>query len=1095
MERSIKELKQYIVDSLGAEGIARLYQNYSNNQEFRLDTSEGWSHRVLCPIHNDQKTPNFFANLTTGSFKCMSCGAGGSIFDFWLIRNGYSKDDKSKFKDAIIALAAFANVSIGDWNKKPPGSHAYSYSPSTPLQEDVIPKGKRADINDASTPAISMKVVDGFHANLRADHIRYLLTKRGLKKKTIDKYKIGFDPEWIWKTPEADGGEWMSGRYTIPVFNKNGECRNIRGYAPLGQPAYKMANYVSNKSRDNEVKYGSPPRLFCLHELVTGAYNHIVVVEGEFDCILLNQMLHSEGYDNWLAVTSTHGNKTFEVDWVEYLHDKYIYICFDCDDEGKLAASNVATNVFLPLMKSGKFYSVKIINLPLSGTKDEKDITDYVMKAGFNAGEFIDLCNGTDDLIVSGYQGEEATVQAIEVDNFVDAVKNRAYIDKRIRVPITISGNTSRLYHAIKEYTVKDCKLMKQGNDCCCSEAGLQTIPYGHPLFIQSCMNKEYKNVQSIARMTCQKDETPKIHVNSKVVMEMYYAHQVVERWRAEEVDGKFVNAQELVAVPVYILQPPENLQIGPQNYMATGYVRTHPETSVATLFIEQLEPLEDDWKKFSIKNPEQKDKIRHLKEDFTTDEIIDSIVNGVTNIYDADEILYAVLLTFLSPLAFYFNNVIVNGWMNTAIIGDSGTGKSATYIRLSDWLGIGDLFSALSGGRTGLLYAIKTRGGEWMVSIGRYVQCSGRILAIDETQEIEASEIKSMAIAMEQGFLSVEKVASGGYNTKVRTIFMLNPKKANGTAATISDFAYGCESLRYCFDPMFIRRLDLAVFTSGKTTDFSFYNKLNTVKQSEMKLTADLMRSLIYWAWTRRKNNIIWGEESTLKCLEKATELSTIYGHYDDAPLANPQDLREKLARVSTAFAILERSFTEDLESVIVLPEHVEKMANFYDIIYSSAACNLRGRSKSARQKKTLDDVDSIKSAFSIAMKSDGVDNDGKPNTYFCQLLLAIESLDFFTKRDLADQLGVSSRWLQVKLTVLRSFNLVENTGRGYVTTKKFNLFMQVWRMDESISNILDSAVANQGAKLISYQGSPQDYSDHKSDPYYSETSDPFSD
>ena len=81
------------------------------------------------------------------------------------------------------------------------------------------------------------------------------------------------------------------------------------------------------------------------------------------------------------------------------------------------------------------------------------------------------------------------------------------------------------------------------------------------------------------------------------------------------------------------------------------------------------------------------------------------------------------------------------------------------------------------------------------------------------------------------------------------------------------------------------------------------------------------------------------------------------------------------------------------------------------------------------------------------------------------------------------------------MKLTVLRSFNLVENTGRGYVTTKKFNLFMQVWRMDESISNILDSAVANQGAKLISYQGSPQDYSDHKSDPYYSETSDPFSD
>ena len=37
----------------------------------------GWNNGGLCPFHNDTKPGSFYVNLTTGAFKCFSCGEGG----------------------------------------------------------------------------------------------------------------------------------------------------------------------------------------------------------------------------------------------------------------------------------------------------------------------------------------------------------------------------------------------------------------------------------------------------------------------------------------------------------------------------------------------------------------------------------------------------------------------------------------------------------------------------------------------------------------------------------------------------------------------------------------------------------------------------------------------------------------------------------------------------------------------------------------------------------------------------------------------------------------------------------------------------------
>lgn len=1057
------ELEKLKTDIIASIDIVSFYEEYLNGQSATKFDSSGWSVKLLCPLHNDMRTPNFSFNIHSGGFKCFAC-RGGSIFDFWLLKNGHSPEDKSSFKHAIAALATLAGIDVAEWNRTSGKAYLGKIDDKKKKRLEELSskllKQNKADTHDSANAPIPVNIVKSFVNALTPEHFTYLFGKRGLKQPTIAKFELGWDSSWLYK-PADGSAKWAAGRFTIPVINANGEYRNIRGYSHRADPHYKMANLILNKGKIDEISFGSPPRLFNLDKLIKENWEHVVICEGEFDAMLLYQELRSIGLDTWGTVTGTHGVKTFEPEWLEHFKGRHIYICFDCDEEGTMFSSSVATKHFLSGIKEKIYKSVKILKLPLDGTKEYKDLTDFFLKCDFTISDFIEICQKTPELIVGGATNDEASVQPIEVPDLVTAVLDNRYIDKRIVVPISISGVTTRIYHAVREYEIGYCPA-KSGNSsesCCHDGVGSNEIPYGHPLFIQSCMQSEEKVLRAIANLVCSKKQKCEVRPITKVVMEEYYAHQVVDRLVASEVGGHLQNTQELVNIPIYALQPPGGSAIKPQNYLATGYVRTHPNNSLSAFFAEQLEPLEDEWNKFDSNKLDNISILRNLKEGFTVDDIIEQITNHVTRIYEADEILYAVLLAYLSPLQFNFNGELIKGWLSVAIIGDSGTGKSATYSRFADWVGIGDLFSALSGTRTGLLYALRQRAGEWVISVGAFARASGKIIAIDETQEMEIEEIKKMAIAMETGFLKIERVASGGYQTRTRTIFILNPKKPNGQAATISEFMHGAECLQYCFAPMFIRRLDLGVFTTGNHKH-DFYNK-QTASVSEFKLTPLMMKTLIFWAWTRKPDQIIWEDDATFKCLSEAIKLSEKFGYVDKIPLVSPQDFRLNLARLTTAYAVLSCSITDDFQSVIVKSEHVETMSALVEVIYGSSACDLGQLSDINKSKTVIDeDYSIIKAYFESNIAKDRGSGDPliRRKLPFVQLVLALESSEYLNKREICDQIGVPSSWLSDKLTGLRAYNLIEVAKYGYKRTRKFNMMLKNWRKEPGVSSMLNS-------------------------------------
>lgn len=61
---------------------------------------QGWNEGGLCCFHGDNKPGSFRVNLTTGAFKCFSCGAqGGDVIAFTMALYGL------KFVEALAKLA------------------------------------------------------------------------------------------------------------------------------------------------------------------------------------------------------------------------------------------------------------------------------------------------------------------------------------------------------------------------------------------------------------------------------------------------------------------------------------------------------------------------------------------------------------------------------------------------------------------------------------------------------------------------------------------------------------------------------------------------------------------------------------------------------------------------------------------------------------------------------------------------------------------------------------------------------------------------------------------------------------------------------
>ena len=960
-----KQYKQAILNKVGDFTVL-----FERLEEQRSST-DSWV-TARCPFHHD-RNPSFAFNRETGQWCCFAGCGKGSAFDFVM------HDSGKGFKETLTAL--------GD-----------RFGVPRPVPR---PAG-----NGSARPAIREQLIQQWATYLWGNEevCRWLREKRGLADATLKRYDIGWDPK--------------RQRNTIPVRDQRGNVVNVRLYN--AKKDRKMINYTEGKH-----KYGSPTRLYGMDELVKHTGKQVILCEGEWDRLLLQQ-------EGLMAVTGTHGASTFRPDWVSHFKDKDVVFLYDCDGPGQ-----EATRTILQAFKAAAAASVKNVLLPLKGTKDDKDVTDYLHTRGMSGA---DLQTLIDETPAHSYEEEAKREEMLALESFVD-VEGKEVIDRKIHCDITACGETSEAFHAVERFRVVDCAKMDSGG--CFECKGViepAVIPRGAQEYIGSCMSTNAQLKAMLGDYACKYERKPVIEILERTTVKEFFCHQKVNRITqvrneagniVQVIDGK---QQELMEKRVYYLSSDHPK---PGNYGATGWVKSHPKTQQVTLLIESLEPQEDDFESFEV--TEHIGDLRAFQA-LSWQEKVEDLRDHVTRIYGRDEILVAALLTYCSPLWIPFNEDIIRGWLVTAIVGDNGTGKSQTTQRLAEFVNIGDCFSGLTGSRTGLAYALvehKQKG--WQVKVGRYPANSRKLLVVDEAQHLPDWDIRTLAKAMEEGFLQIDRVQSKGYESQTRLIFIANPRKDR----IMDTFSFGCEALGALFPPMITRRIDMAAFANvGDLKDLSFINRLRSASQAR-KITPDMLRAVIYWAWNLHPDKICFPQPAQERCLEHAEELSRQYGFASDIPLVPPSDFRNKLARVATAFAVLQVSANEDFTQLIVTPAHVGMAVKFLNRLYTNVNCGLDRYSENMRLGSELWDYDRIEQAF--LGKSDKEKHAaGAAVSLFPRLVHSLYTSKTIRRDDLAEQLGCAAETVSRQVGLLKRLNLMASTRNGYVKKPKFNKFLR---------------------------------------------------
>ncbi|HUW47262.1 MAG TPA: hypothetical protein VMW36_00775, partial [Patescibacteria group bacterium] len=335
--------------------------------------------------------PSLSVNNETGQWNCFSCNCSGNFQSYWkeVLKGGQYGDSYSDF---VIDLCNLNGTDIMRFcedfkdkdfeeNREKMAKFADALS-----KRYETAKGKYLMTSDLKEimkeeESIPKEVVDELVARLMGNEekMKYLETTRGVKKPIIERLRIGLTDR---------------GQYTIPIFNAESSCLNIKKYDPFTTDIKWKWSYWA----------GGLPILPLPIDNFTK--QKIYIFEGEPD------MLTALGFDIEGAVTmggqSNHDvNKAFGEEMAKQIfYNKEIIIILDPDNEpdkdGKTSQQKLAHSLY-PYAKQIKVvdldYDEKINphGLDESLTKvvinskgvekikrTEKDFTDFICKNGFD---------------------------------------------------------------------------------------------------------------------------------------------------------------------------------------------------------------------------------------------------------------------------------------------------------------------------------------------------------------------------------------------------------------------------------------------------------------------------------------------------------------------------------------------------------------------------------------------------------------------------------------------------------------------------------------------------------------------------------------
>lgn len=767
-------------------------------------------------------------------------------------------------------------------------------NPDNPKDELAAQRRKRrARAEGVRTVALpGAEQVEAWHNRLvgKADLMQELLTKRGLRRETLARYQIGYDGE----------------RITIPVYSDLKELVNVRRYA-FGARVNKMVNWPG---------YGDA----TLYGVDALKQPRVFLTEGEMDKLLGRQL-------KFPTLSATAGAGTWLSEWNSLFLGKDVYICYDLDDQGEAGARKVANQL-------RNVATVFIVKWPM--TVKGSDLTDYFVNQGYGRQQFIDLCKGT-----APYRERKVSRQRAVSDT--TDVKMREsfapqYLDKPISMVATISGRSatpSALPRSYELHCSQDWQKPKCGR--CPMEtqwggAHKGEIPADDPVVLRMMDRPEGERQTELLKNIEVPGTCPRVELTLK------------DQWRIDElavvpnVDDPDEGEGEHVLRRVFNVSAMDKLTPVNTTARLTGVSTASPknahvvfqswdfqETKTSLDTFEMTEELRADLD--DVFHPAHgqspMDKLQELARDLAA---------NVTNIYGRPELHVAYDLVWHSVIDFTFRGSrIGKGWLELMVMGDTRTGKSEAAERLRHHYQCGVLKSCEGATLAGLVGGAQQIGNSWVITWGTIPLQDRRLVILDEVSGIADKNIlEQMSAVRSSGKAQISKIVSQETFARTRTIWISNPvdgrfirETNNGAIDAIS---------KLIPNPEDIARFDLAMVAAQDDVQSSVINSARP-PTAPHAATRELSSALVNWAWSRKPEDIVWGqgvERFVLSCAEE------VGGRYvADPPLIQPENVRMKLARISVAIAARLFSHEGAGHKLVVKKEHVRAAVELLDLLY----------------------------------------------------------------------------------------------------------------------------------------------------------------
>jgi hypothetical protein len=768
--------------------------------------------------------------------------------------------------------------------------------------------------------------VDFYRQALSQEVLDYLHNQRGLNDDSIARYEIGF----------AQRRE----RVAFPVRD-HGELVNIRFHAWKKNIKPKSQNWSG---------YGQK-RLWNvdrLRELAIGETACLTI--GEYDSMLIEQET------GLVSVSPTNGDLAFEVEWALEFTGKHVVLVCDCDAACREAVASRILPAFKAPVRQGKVLSLRVVWLfDDPKDKDRKDFTDFITKAGGSGQDLLAMIAAADPMTFP--EPSDALPAPIVLDSF-ERIDDKEVVGRRVTVPLYIHGENSEAYHAPTQLLVGECPGKKKGchgrDDWAWSCDDFIPVGAGNRVQLSCVAANDFQMKGLLREYVCDKGQRATILLsdNDRVTIREVFAHQVLA--------GLSASVTELVEKTVYTIGS-KIYPIG--QYKATGFVHSHPRNQKPTMLIDTMEAQEEDWQSFRL------DKSRHHLEALQALDVgtmLDDMMYHVTKIYERHDLNLGVLLTLCSPLWIDFpGDGRIRGWVSTVVIGDSGTGKTEISEKTFNHAGVGNRVSGMTSSRTGITYACEydERRG-WRIKAGALLKMSRQALIVDEAQDLEEADLKTMAESLDRGRLKIDRIQMKEFEAMTRCFFTCNPKnpKRASDQRTMSSYRFGCQAVSDIFPKMMLRRLDLVLYAASyDIADKDLVFNSTPPPGLQHVVTPERLRALVHYAWNLRPEQVVVTPAIGALIRQHASRLSNKFGYCEDLPIVYPEDFRKTLCRLCVAYAVLDLASSDGFDTIVVSEEHVWMVYNWLDDIYSRANCQLDQWSEQYKHHHILTDNETL--------------------------------------------------------------------------------------------------------------------------------------